>query len=302
MLQPIISVACSVPSQIGESPLWDPERKVLYWIDIAGRSLHRLHPESGSYDSWSLPAEPGCVALADAGGVVIAMRSGVFHMHVDTGTLRQLAEAPYDQAHIRFNDGRCDSLGRLWVGTLFEPRTAKVGSLFRFERGHITDMQRPVTVSNGIAFSIDERVIYHADTTAHRIVLYDFDIEAGTLGSGRVFHQFGGDRNGQYGGRPDGAAVDSEGAYWCAMYEGSRLLRLSGTGEVLQEIELPVRCPTMLAFGGDDLKTIYVTSARHNRPVEELKRHPLSGCVLSLRVETPGRLEHKCKLPEDFGN
>jgi sugar lactone lactonase YvrE len=117
-------------------------------------------------------------------------------------------------------------------------------------------------------------------------------LASGHIGAGRVLKQFAMDKSAlDYGGRPDGAAVDSEDAYWCAMYEGGRLLRLSPAGEVLQEVILPVRCPTMMAFGGADLRTLYITSVSEKRSAAELEKYPTSGCILSLRVEVPGRIE-----------
>ncbi|MEJ7805153.1 MAG: SMP-30/gluconolactonase/LRE family protein, partial [Telluria sp.] len=120
---------------------------------------------------------------------------------------------------------------------------------------------------------------------------YNFDVETGAVSHRQPFHQFSGDKNAHYGGRPDGAAVDSEGAYWCAMFEGGRLLRFSPEGELLREVALPLRCPTMVAFGGDDLRTLYVTSASHSRSAQEREQYPLSGCVLSLPVDVAGREE-----------
>jgi sugar lactone lactonase YvrE len=203
---------------------------------------------------------------------------------------------PYETATTRFNDGRCDAAGRLWVGSLYEPRDKPAGTLYRVEHGAIVDQQKPVTVSNGLAFAPDDKILYHADTRAHRVMAYEFDVKTGTVGEGRVFKQFSAERDADYGGRPDGAAVDAAGAYWCAMFEGGKLLRLSPQGEVLQEVSLPVRCPTMMAFGGPDLRTLYITSARHNRPLDEMARHPHSGCLLSLEVYVPGRPEHLYKL------
>lgn len=220
------------------------------------------------------------------------MRSGIAFLDTISGELTTLLDAPYDTSQIRFNDGRCDALGRLWVGTLSDDRSKQQGNLFCLERGAIRKAGKPVTVSNGLAFSPDNRTMYHADTTPHTIRAYDFDPATGTLGDGRVFKQFSTDKSENYGGRPDGAAVDSEGAYWCAMYEGGRVLRLSPSGEILREIALPVRCPTMVAFGGPDLRTLYITSVRHKRPEEELKRLPYSGCVLALRVDIAGLPEH----------
>lgn len=286
-----IQLLFATPMQLGECPLWHPEEEALYWIDIAGLAVHRHDVASGAHASWTLPSEPGCIARSANGGMIVAMRSGVALLDTQTGSLTALAPAPYDATKMRFNDGRCDAAGRLWAGTLYEPRDQAAGSLFCVERGTIRDAAKPVTVSNGLAFSVDNRILYHADTTAHRITAYDFDVTTGDIGNGRLFKQFSTDRSQKYGGRPDGAAVDSENAYWCAMYEGGRILRLSPSGDILREIALPLRCPTMVAFGGPDLRTLFITSARHNRPSAELAQHPLSGCVLALRVDVPGHPE-----------
>ena len=287
-----IEIAFDVPMQLGESPLWHAAEAALYWIDIAGRAVHRLLPASGLHCSWPMPSEPGCIAPCTSGGLIVALRSGLAWLDTASGLLNPLVDAPYDPATVRFNDGRCDGAGRLWVGTLYEPRDRPGGTLFCVERGKMDDQSLPVTVSNGVAFSNDQRTLYHTDTTAHKITAYPFDLARGRVGPGRVFKQFSTDKIHDYGGRPDGAAVDSEDAYWCAMYEGGRLLRLAPSGEILREITLPVLCPTMLAFGGPDLRTLYVTTVRHKRSEAELARYPLSGCLLALRVDVPGCVEH----------
>jgi sugar lactone lactonase YvrE len=286
-----IQVLFNTPVLLGECPLWHPEEDALYWIDIAGLAVHRFQPETKIHQTWSMPSEPGCIAWCVDGGLVVAMRSELARLDTVSGALTPIADAPYDPSRIRFNDGRCDALGRLWAGTLYDPRDKQGGSLFCIERGSIRNAGIPVTVSNGLAFSVDNNTLYHADTTAHCITAYDFDLATGALSNGRTFKQFPTNKDNNYGGRPDGAAVDSENAYWCAMYEGGRLLRISPTGDILREIQLPVRCPTMVAFGGPDFRTLYITTARHKRPEDELKRYPMSGCVLSLRVEVTGRPE-----------
>ena len=287
-----VQVLFDTPMLLGECPLWHPEEAALYWIDIAGLAVHRFVPETGAHSSWFVPSEPGCIARCADGGLIVAMRSGLALLNTIDGALSRLADAPYDSSRIRFNDGRCDAHGRLWVGTLYDPRDQARGSLFCVERGVIRNVGNPVTVSNGIAFSVDNKTLYHADTSAHRIMSYDFNAQTGKLGKGHLFKQFSPDKSDiNYGGRPDGAAVDSENAYWCAMYEGARLLRIAASGKVLQEIPLPVRCPTMVAFGGHDLRTLYITTVRSKRSTEELNRYPLSGKVLSIRVDVPGRLE-----------
>lgn len=287
-----LQVLIDTPVLLGESPLWHPEEQVLYWIDIAGLAIHRFDPRSRVRQSWTVPSEPGCIAWCSDGRLLVAMRAGIALLNTRTGALSPITEAPYDSSRIRFNDGRCDAAGRLWVGTLSDARDQQLGALYCLERGVIRKIGNPVTVSNGLAFSSDNRTLYHADTTAHRITAYDFDLNSGSLNGGKVFKQFSSERDENYDGRPDGAAVDSEGAYWCAMYEGGKLLRISPAGEVLREIALPVRCPTMPAFGGQDLRTLYVTTVRHKRTDAELKQWPLSGCVFSLRVDVAGRSEH----------
>lgn len=284
-------VLFDTPMLLGECPLWQPDEATLYWIDIPGLAVHCHHPASGTHRCWPLPSEPGCIAHCTSGGLIVTMRSGLAMLDTSSGSLTPIADAPYDMSRMRFNDGRCDAAGRLWTGTMYEPRDQPLGSLFCIERGAIRNVGNPVTVSNGIAFSVDNRTLYHTDTTAHRINAYEFDLATGQLGNGRLFKQFSTDKSTNYGGRPDGAAVDSEDAYWCAMYEGGRLLRLAPSGDVLQEIQLPLRCPTMIAFGGVDLRTLYITSARHNRSDAELAQFPLSGCMLALRVAVPGRIE-----------
>jgi sugar lactone lactonase YvrE len=287
----ILSVL-ETPMQLGECPVWHPEEAALYWIDIAGLAIHRFYPHSGIHHHWPVPSEPGCIVRSASGGILVAMRSGLAMLDTSSGALVSVAAAPYDTKKMRFNDGRCDAAGRLWVGTLYEPRDQPLAALFCVERGGIRDSGKRATVSNGVAFSIDGRILYHADTTAHRVMAYDYDVTTGIVGDGRLFKQFEANKSEQnYGGRPDGAAVDSEGAYWCAMYEGGRILRFSPSGELLRQIRLPLRCPTMLAFGGPDLRTLYITSVRDKRSDAELGEYPLSGHILALRVDVPGRVD-----------
>jgi len=285
-------VVSSAPMELGECPLWHPEEKALYWIDIAGQAVHRYVPKTGAQTVWPMPSEPGCIAWNSSGGMIVALRSGMALLDTIDGSLTEVAPSPYDKSKLRFNDGRCDALGRFWVGTLYEPRDQPLGGLYCLDHAALSYRGNPVTVSNGVAFSPDAKTLYHADTTAHRICAYAFDLQSGKIGSARVLKEFSTDKSAaDYGGRPDGAAVDCEGAYWCAMFEGGRILRLSPFGEVLSEIKVPMRCPTMVAFGGDDLRTLYITTARHNRPASELAAYPLSGSVLSVRVDVQGQKE-----------
>ena len=153
-------------------------------------------------------------------------------------------------------------------------------------------MARGISNSNGLAWSPDQRRLYWTDTKAHEIYKLDFDPGTGAIGERQLFISFPQRAAGQtleeYGGRPDGAAVDVDGYYWVAMFEGQRLLRISPDGRIDRELKLPVRCPTMPVFGGADLRTLFITTAREKRPAEELAAQPFAGCVLKVKVETPG--------------
>lgn len=292
------------PCEVGESPFWHPDEQMLYWVDIPSKKIFRSNVFMGTVESWAMVAphdlEPGCIAPARGGGLVIALRDGIYRARRWGGPLEKLAAALHNTKTSRFNDGKCDTLGRFWAGTIYEPRDAREAALYCLDRrddGHapvLARMAGGATVGNGLAWSADGRTLYWADTTAHVVHAWDWNASTNTLSRQRVFRQFPlkppGWQPGQpgYGGRPDGAAVDSQGNYWVAMFEGRRVLKLSPAGEVLSEIATPVQCPTMVCFGGDDLQTLYLTTARHGRPAAELEAMPQSGGVFSMRVDVPG--------------
>jgi sugar lactone lactonase YvrE len=287
-----IDVACDATMTVGESPLWAPGEQALYWVDIEGFAIHRLHPESGRHDQWPVDSEASALALAARGGLMVAQRRGFSHFDPASGQLTLVAEAPYDQSTTRFNDGKCDAAGRFWCGTIYEPRDKPAAEMFVLERGKIRKVWSGGMVnSNGLGFSPDGKTMFHAETASHRVTRFAFDLLAGVVSDERDVRRFSTDKSAaDYGGRPDGAAVDSEGNYWVAMFEGGRILKLSPLGDQLDEIRLPVRCPTMVAFGGADLRTLYITTAG-KRPADELAALPLSGKVLSVRVPVAGRVE-----------
>lgn len=277
---------------LGESPMWLPDEGRLVWVDIPGRALHDWRMADGRHRHWVLPTEPGCVAPLPGGALLLAARDGLWRFDRDSGQREQLAAPPYDTARERFNDGKADPQGRLWVGTIWEPRDGPKAALYRWQRGTLERVAGGATVSNGLAWSPDGRTLYWSDTKTHVVRAFDFDGSDGSLSREREFARFApkpadGSLQG-YGGRPDGAAVDSEGAYWTAMMEGQRLLRLAPDGRVLQDLPLPVRCPTMPCFGGPDLRTLFVTTACENRPAAERAEQPWAGCVLMTRVAVPG--------------
>lgn len=288
-------------NQLGESPFWHPTEQSLYWVDIDGMRICRANGYTGEVESWDMPETPGCIAPAAKGGLVIALRNTVYRAAQWKGQLKLVYRFDHDAKTTRFNDGKCDPYGRFWAGTMYEPRDQAAGQLFSCESragGYFTVkmVADGATVANGLAWSPDGSTVYWADTKAHRIRAWDWMAGSNVLTRVRTFAQFPPKPEGwvfgqsaePYGGRPDGAAVDAEGNYWVAMYEGGRILKLSPTGEQLAELRTPVLCPTMPCFGGDDLKTLYFTSASHGRSDAELAAFPQSGCVFFTRVDVPG--------------
>jgi sugar lactone lactonase YvrE len=291
---------------LGESPFWHPQEQTLYWVDIPGTQVCRANVYMGTVDRWDMPSEPGCIAPAASGGLVIARRDGVFRAREWRGALELITTLPYDTAAVRANDGKCDAFGRLWVGTIDEPKASLAAALFSIDcRAGRTPQVRQhagnALTGNGLSWSPDGRTTYWADTPNHVIHAWDFDVQANALSAHRIFQQLlpkpsdwqwdaPRSSNGlpAYRGRPDGAAVDVEGNYYAAMFEGQRICKFSPDGQLLTEIPVPAMCPTMPCLGGEDGRTLYVTTARYKRSDTELAAFPLSGCVFSTRVEVAG--------------
>jgi sugar lactone lactonase YvrE len=237
--------------------------------------------------AWPMPASIGCFALRMRGGFVAALRDGIWFVDRDGKPERRIADAPYDPAHHRFNDGRVDAQGRLWAGTMNEQRDANTAALYRLEANlKLTPVITDIMISNGLAFSPDGGTMYHADTPTRTVHAYDFDTAGGSVSNRREFARFGG------GLSPRRAVVDREGCAG-ARSTAAAVVRLSAQGKLLAEYPVPALCPTMCAFGGPDTRTIYVTSARQYREPAELARLPQSGGIFAMRVDTPGQVEPK---------
>jgi sugar lactone lactonase YvrE len=253
-------------------------------------ALHRLDPRTGHDEVWAMPAWAGCVALAAEGGVVVALRGGLYRFAPETGALTRLADPPYDPQVFCFNDGGCDPAGRFYVGPLYAPKAGhgdagKAAPVWRFEKGGWIAATPPVRISNGLAWSPDGRTLYHADTHRKTIWACEYDPVSGEVGRSRVFAQVEG---GGDGGGPDGAAVDRDGFYLCALFGEGCLLRFAPDGRLERRIPVPARYPTMPAFGGEALDQIFVTSASFPVPAADRESHPDDGALFRLEAPVPG--------------
>ena len=286
-----MSVALDVRAELGECPLWSAEEQALYFVDIKGRALHRYKPETGEQAAIAMPEEIGCIGFRKGGGFIAGFRSGLWLLDAGGNREAKLADNPEDQRTSRFNDGRVDPAGRFLAGTIDEPRDGARAHLYRYDRRGLAMLAGGLLTSNGVAFSPDGRVLYHSDTPTFTVWRYAYDPATGEASDKKVFARL--EPSGTDRGRPDGAAVDRDGCYWTALFEGGRIWRHGPDGRLLAEYPVPARCPTMVCFGGPDLKTLYVTSARTGRSEDELRAYPHSGSLFSMRVDVPGQPEYK---------
>ena len=277
------TLALQVDCALGESPVWVPERGVLIFVDITGRKLYRFDPLSRQLTQVGVDEDIGCVAVARGGGYVAGMRSGVWLLSESGSKRRKLVSNPEDPASSRFNDGRVDPVGRYLSGTLDESKKMGNAGLYRCDSRGLVKLDQGFMTGNGLAFAPDGRTLYFSDTPRFVIYRFDYDPASGEAANRREFVRI--EPTATDRGRPDGAAVDAEGCYWSSLYEGSRVARFDPAGKLLSTHALPVRCPTMPAFGGADLKTLFVTTARDKNPPPGVAA---GGGLYSVRVAVPG--------------
>lgn len=278
MPQTSVSCVLAAGDLLGEGPVWSASEQALYRVDIKRPALHRWSPESGEVRDWALPADVGSFALRSGGGAVVALRTGLHLMDLDTGAVTPVCDPEEGLPENRFNDGKCDRRGRFWAGTMRDDESAPAGSLYRLDADHTcTRMRSGIICSNGIGWSPDGTTMYYTDTWTRRIDAVEFDPESGALGARRVFARD--DVPGD--GVPDGLTVDREGGVWSAKWDGWRVVRYAPDGSVDRVVPMPVQRPTSVMFGGPDLGTLYVTSARLGLDAAALRQAPESGGVFA---------------------
>lgn len=271
-------------SILGEGPLWDPATRRLFAIDCMSRTLFRYAGPGAPEEAWTLPRTPGSFALRAGGGVLMAYRRGLALIEPGTAMLEDVPTPEIDFAKEIFNDGKCDRRGRFWTGTMHREVKDPVGALYRVDPDlRVHRMDDGITLSNGIAWSPDDRTMYYCDTRPGRVWAYDYDIATGTIENRRLFIDFM-DRQ----GRPDGCTVDADGGLWIAEIEAGQVVRFDPAGREVSALPMPVSKPTSVMFGGADLRTLFVTSMQYGLSTEQLSREPQAGCVFAADVGVAG--------------
>ncbi len=275
-------LAVAVEAILGEGPVWHPVLKRLYWLDIQQGLLH-VHDPCGPPDSVvPLGRVVGAAVPRSQGGWILAAADGLWECDLLSHRQTLIAHPESHLPHNRFNDGKCDAQGRFWVGTMALDRTPGAASLYCLDVDRRLRRVLPgVTTSNGLDWSPDQKTMYYIDTPTLQVAAFDFDLQAGHISNRRVVVQFPQDV-----GRPDGMTVDAEGMLWVAHWNGGRISRWDPhSGRLLTTVLLPVTNVTSCTYGGENLDRLYVTTARHRLPPEQLAREPHAGALF---VVEPG--------------
>lgn len=279
-----VEVALASTAFLGEGPIWSQSHKRLAWVDILEPSIHQFDPATGRDQRLPMPAMITSIAFGTNDCVVAAMQNSICAVDLNSGATTEIARPEGEPTRNRFNDGRVDPQGRYWVGSMSMVGEGNTGGLFRLNADNtLTRVLSGIGTANGLGWSPDGRTMYFTDTMARTIYRFDFDAAQGELTNKRQFAVVPDEA-----GRPDGLSVDSEGRVWSAHWDGWRVTCYAPDGGIERVVNVPVPRPTSCAFGGEDLKGLYITTARVNMTAEQLGAAPLSGSLLYLPVDVPG--------------
>jgi len=281
-------VVWPVAALLGEGPAWFADEAVLRFVDIKSGRLHR-HGDTGQH-TLEVGGQPSFVVAADDGGMVIGSVDRILHIGKDGRERAVLATLPMP-GHNRTNDATVDTQGRLWFGTMDDGEARPTGALWCLDRGTLHPMGGDAVVTNGPAITRDGRILYHADSGARTIWRF-------TIGPGpRVEHHDVFMQLGEADGHPDGIVLDSEDCLWVALWDGWGLHRYAPDGTLLLSVAMPVAKPTKVAFGGPDLRTAFVTSARIGLDEAQRAQQPHAGHLFAFRAPVAGRALPQVRLP-----
>ena len=270
-------------AELGEGPVWVARDRALWFVDIKKQQVHRYDPASGARRSWDAPEQVGFVLPAERGGFVAGLQSGLYHFDENSGAFDLIARVDEEIPTNRLNDGVVDPKGRLWFGTMDNGERDRSGAFYCFSDGQLTRTAiDDIAITNGPAVSPDGRILYVVDTLKGTIDALGIG-DDGTLGERRPFARID-----PRDGHPDGPTIDSEGCVWISLYAGWEAWRYSPAGELIERVKFPVANITKIAFGGDDLRTAYATTARQMLSPEVIATQPQIGDLFEFDVDVPG--------------
>lgn len=277
---------------LGEGPLWHPTRNQLFYLDINNKTLFAVEADGQPVQTWKFDDYAAATAVIDADTLAVFTETGLKRLDLHTGKLSLIVAVEADDPLTRSNDSRVDRAGGFWMGTMRKAEDAAVGSVYHYRAGTLDTIISGVKIPNAICFSPDGSIAYFTDTETLKILQCPTDPATGMpVGQWTLFADVTGHR-----GYPDGAVTDSQGYLWNARWGGSCVVRHAPDGSVDQIIEVPVSQVSCPAFGGPDLKTLYLTTAAKNLSPEQLAAEKHAGGVFAIDVDVPGLPETPLKL------
>ena len=278
----VATLEYEIKAELGEGAFWNHKSEEFYWVDILGKQLHIYNPKTKENRSFPTPSRIGTVVPKNDSLAIIALDDGIYMMNTENGSVSLLSDIEKELTINRFNDGKCDPNGNLWVGSMHLKETDPMGSVYKIDNdGNTTKMIDSVTISNGIVWTKDHTTMYYIDTPTATIRAYDYDMETASIVNERVAVNVNPDD-----GFPDGMAIDSEDMLWVGLWNGNAVARYNPkNGNLISKIKVPAHNVTACAFGGDNLDVLYITTARVDMTDEEKEQYPLAGSIF---VAHPG--------------
>ena len=280
-----LELVLDAKAELGEGPLWDDRRQRLLFLDIMRGEIHEFDPEAGRDRVVRIGRPVGSLALSERGDWIVAARGGFFRVEPDSGRTTLMAPIEADLQDMRMNDGYVDARGRFWAGSMGIGGVRERGSLYRLDPdGSVRRMLSKVSISNGIDWSPDNKRMYYCDLALSRIDVFDFELERGGIRNRQPFVEFPAEI-----GYPDGLIVDAEGFVWVGIWEGGSVHRYAPDGRLDQIVPVPASQTTKCAFGGRDLKDLYITTAWIGLDPTARAEQPLAGGLFRLRPGVAGQ-------------
>jgi sugar lactone lactonase YvrE len=272
-------------AELGEGPAWDAAANRLYWVDILVGDLHIFQPQDKTDSRISLGEMVGCIAPCKDGELIAGLRSGLALINLSTQKTTHLVNPEPHLPGNRFNDGKCDPTGRFLAGTMDNAEKEASGALYSYSPdGRLKTLLTGIRISNGLAWSPDQRIIYHIDTPTREVTAFDYDLATGSVANPRPAVRIPPEL-----GWPDGMTSDMEGMLWVALWGGAKLTRWDpASGQLLEAIPIPALNVTACVFGGPILTDLYITSARKGMSAEQLAEYPLSGGLFRVKTDIQG--------------
>jgi sugar lactone lactonase YvrE len=272
-------------SKLGEGAFWDHRNQRLYWVDIDGMKVHIFDPSTKVNRSFDTPTQVGTVVPKNKDEAVIALADGIYLLNTNTGVITLLSDVEADIPENRFNDGKCDPNGNLWVGSMNTKQTAPTANLYKVDvRGMASKMLDRVTISNGIVWTKDKKTMYYIDTPTGSIQAFDFDASSSSISNERVAVLVP-----ESLGYPDGMTIDEEDKLWVGLWNGNSVARFDPlSGKLLSKIEVPAHNVTSCSFGGENFETLYITTASVDMTDEEHQKYPLAGSLFEVKPGVRG--------------